>query len=113
MDKRLNVKRLEVAIAENKLNSIQGIDTEAHAFLTMLTLTKNSPKYDMSAGAPFPAIVKKMKTGGLAIFNSVTAKHEVLPEGYYKEPTPITGDFEYKGHVYERNPVHYLYTLKK
>lgn len=111
--KNINVKRIDVTAVNVKLDNMQGVDTNAAAFLTILTLTKVSPKYEMSANAPFPAIVKPTLDGGLAIFNCVTAKQEILPPNSYKEPTPVGKSFEYKGHIYERNPVLPVYSFKK
>ena len=114
MSKRnINVKRIDVNFVNVKLNNMQGVNESASAFLTILTLTKVSPKYKMSANAPFPAIVKPTLDGGLAIFNCVTAKQEIIPSDSYREPTPIGKSFEYKGHVYEKNPVLPVYSLKK
>ena len=56
--KELNVKKLEVAVIENKLNKMEGTNTKDKAFLTMLTLNSPSPKHGMPANAPFPAVVK-------------------------------------------------------
>lgn len=116
MEKKLNVKRLDVTFVETKLNILLGLsknDTTNTAFLTMLTLTKTSDKYNLPVNAPFPAIVKSANNGNLAVYCCTTGKHEIIPEGSYKEPTPVGKSFEYKGHVYERNPVHYIYSLKK
>lgn len=110
--KEINVKRLEVAQVEKKLNILIGSKETGKAFITILTLTKPSPKYKMCSGAPFPAIVKKTKDG-LAVFNCLTAKTEVIPSHSFKEPTPLGQTFEYGGHIYEKNPVYNLYTLKK
>ena len=114
--KKINVKRTEVAVVGKKLNVLLGLpkeDTTHAAFITMLTLTKESAKHHMSAGAPFPAIVKKGDNGQIAVYNCVTAKSEIIPSHGYKEPTPLGSSFEYKGCVYEKNPVLDLYTLKK
>ncbi len=114
MSKRnINVKRIDVTAVNVKLNNMQGVNKSASAFLTILTLTKVSPKYKMAANAPFPAIVKPTLDGGLAIFNCVTAKQEIIPSDSYREPTPIGKSFEYKGHIYEKNPVLPVYSLKK
>lgn len=114
MSKRnINVKRIDVTFVNVKLNNMQGVNKSANAFLTILTLTKISPKYKMSANAPFPAIVKPTLDGGLAIFNCVTAKQEVIPTDSYREPTPVGKSFEYKGHIYEKNPVLHVFSLKK
>ena len=116
MKKDLNVKRTEVEVVGQKLNLLLGLpkeDTTHSAFITMLTLTKVSAKHHMTSGAPFPAIVKKGDNGQMAIFNCVTAKSEVIPSHSYKEPTPLGDSFEYKGAVYQKNPVLNLYTRKK
>ena len=113
----LNVKRLEINQVEKKLNTLLGLpkhdNTSEPAFLTILTLTAESAKHKFSAGAPFPAIVKRGADGVLAVFNCVNAKQEVIPEHGYREPTPVGQRFEYKGHIYQKNPVLPLYTLKK
>lgn len=111
--KTINVKRLEVKVIEKKLNNMAGADKDTKAFLTILTLNQASPKHGMPANAPFPAVVKKTIDGDLAVFNCTNAKQEIIPCHAYREPTPISGQFEYKGHVYVKNPVHDLYTLKK
>jgi len=113
--KELNVKRLEVEQIERKLNNILGLDESetGSAFLTMLTLTKPSPKHKMPANSPFPAVVKKAKDGRLAVFSSVLAKTEIIPECSFREPTPIGQSFEYAGHVYKRNPAFNLYECRK
>jgi len=113
----LNVKRLEINQIEKKLNVMMGLDkmadTATSAFLAMLVLSSKSPKHKMPAGVPFPAIVKRAEDGSLAVFNCTNAKQEIIPEHGYREPTPIGHQFEYKGHIYRRNPVLPLYTLKK
>ena len=110
----LNVKRLEINQVEKKLNVLLGLPKETSgAFLTILTLTAESAKHKLPAGAPFPAIVKKGADGALAVFSCVNAKQEIIPEHGYREPTPVGKSFEYKGRVYQRNPVLPLYTLKK
>lgn len=111
--KEINIKRLEVAQIENKLNILIGTKEIGTAFITILTLNKESPKYKMPAGAPFVAVVKKTPDGNLAVFNSLTAKSEVIPSHSFKEPTPVGKTFEFGGHVYQRNPKFNLYTLKK
>ena len=114
MSKRnINVKRIDVTAVNVKLNNMQGVIKSAPAFLTILTLTKVSPKYAMAANAPFPAIVKPTHDGGLAVFNCVTAKQEVIPADSYREPTPVGKSFEYKGHIYEKNPVLPVFSMKK
>lgn len=116
MEKELNVKRLDVTFVEPKLNVLLGLsknDTTNTAFLTMLTLTKPSDKHHLPANAPFPAIVKRTQNGDLAVYCCTTAKHEVIPEGSYREPNPVGKTFEYKGHIYEKNPVYPVYSLKK
>lgn len=113
----LNVKRLEIKQIEKRLNILLGLskyaETEEFAFLTMLTLTKESNKHKLPARAPFPAIVKKAGNGQLAVFCCTNAKQEIIPEGSYREPTPVGNTFEYKGHVYKKNPVYPIYTLSK
>ncbi len=111
--KEINIKRLEVAQIENKLNILIGTKEVGTAFITILTLSKESPKYKMPAGAPFVAVVKKTADGNLAVFNSLTAKSEIIPSHSFKEPTPVGKTFEFGGHVYQRNPKLNLYTLKK
>ena len=111
--KEINVKRLEVSLVEKKLNNLIGCSETGSAFVTILTLTKPSPKYRMPAGAPMVAVVKKTPDGNLAVFNSLTAKSEIIPSHSFKEPTPVGNTFEFGGHVYQKNPVHDLYTLKK
>ena len=119
MSKRnvLNVKRLEINQIEKKLNVLMGLnknaDTPTGAFLTMLVLSAESPKHKMPAGIPIPAVVKRGEDGSLAVFNCTNAKQEIIPEHGYREPTPIGQQFEYKGHIYRRNPVLPLYTMKK
>jgi hypothetical protein len=113
----LNVKRLEINQVEKKLNTLLGLpkndNTSEPAFLTILTLTEISTKHKLPAGAPFPAIVKRGADGVLAVFSCVNAKQEIIPEHGYREPTPVGKSFEYKGRVYQRNPVLPLYTLKR
>lgn len=113
----LNVKRLEINAVERKLNVLLGLpkndDTTEPAFLTILTLTTESAKHKMPSAAPFPAIVKRSGDGSLAVFNCVNAKQEIIPEHGYREPNPVGQRFEYKGHIYQKNPVLPLYTLKK
>ena len=111
--KEINIKRLEVAQIERKLNKLAGITETGTAFVTILTLTKPSPKYEMPAGAPIVAVVKKTPDGNLAVFNSLTAKSEIIPACSFKEPTPVGKTFEFGGHLYQRNPKLNLYTLKK
>ena len=113
----LNVKRLEVNQVEKKLNVLLGLsrndETSEPAFLCLLTLTKSSPKYGLPAGVKFPAIVKRAEDGSLAVFCCTNAKQEIIPAHGYREPTPVGQSFEYKRHVYQRNPVLPLYSLKK
>ena len=114
--KKINVKKMEVEVVGKKLNVMLGFskdDTKHTAFLTMLTLTKKTAKYCMSAGAPFPAVVMRGDNGSLAVYNCITGKSEIVPPHGYKEPTPIGNTFEYKGSLYVRNPKLNLYTLKK
>ncbi|MBQ8465219.1 MAG: hypothetical protein IJ545_04335 [Alphaproteobacteria bacterium] len=114
--KEINVKRMEVYNVSKKLNVLLGRNKEdqaSPAFITMLTLCKPSDKHSMPAGAPFPAIVKRGPEGTLAVYNCVTGKSEIVPEHSYKEPTPLGNSFEYKGMIYEKNPVLNLYTRKK
>jgi len=59
-----------------------------------------SPKHNWAPNVPFPALIKHTTDGGLAVFNCVTGKHEILPAGSYYKPTPIGKSFEYKGHRY-------------
>lgn len=114
MKKTINVKRLEIRVIEKKLDNMPGTNKQAKAFLTMLTLNQPSPKHKMAANAPFPAVVKEAENGRLAVFNCTSAKQEIIPSCSFRQPSPITsGQFEYKGHIYEKNPVHDLYTLKK
>ena len=113
----LNVKRLEVNQVEKKLNVLLGLsrndETSEPAFLTILTLTTESAKHHLPANKPFPAIVKRGENGKLAVFSCTNAKQEIIPEHGYREPTPVGERFEYKGHIYQRNPVLPLYSLKK
>lgn len=114
--KEINVKRTEVEVVGKKLNVLLGRNKEdqtSEAFITMLTLTKQSSKYGMPQNAPFPAIVMRGDLGALAVYNCVTGKSEIVPEHSYKEPTPLGDSFEYKGAIYQKNPVLNLYTLKK
>ena len=115
MRKEINVKRTEVEVVGKKLNVLLGQTkgTPQNAFITMLTLTKESAKYHMPANAPFPAIVQRAENGNLAVFSCTTAKMEIISAGTYKEPSPLGDSFEYKGAVYQKNPVLNLYTRKK
>lgn len=118
-DKRklpLNLKRLEVNKIEKKLNILMGVkrnaDTEEFAFLAMLTLDKESPKYGLPANSPFPAIVKKTKDGKLAVFCCTNGKMEIIADDF-QEPTPLGDIFQYRGYVYKKNPFMPVYHLKK
>lgn len=98
--KKLIFERLNAVLVNDKLNNLANTEVNELPFMTILTLTKPSPKHHMSAHAPFPAIVKPA-AGGLAVFNCVTGKTENISEGSYLEPSPVGNSFEYKGNVYE------------
>lgn len=99
--KTLIFERLNTVLVNDKLNNLPNAEIEERPYMTILTLTKPSPKHRMPANAPFPAIVKPAE-GGLAVFNCVTGKTETISKGGYLEPTPVGSSFEYKGCIYNR-----------
>lgn len=92
-------ERLNTLVANEKLNSLEGVNKEEKPIFTMLSLTIKSQKHNWPIGGSFPAIVKKV-TGGLAVYNCTDGRKEIIPATGYKEPSPAGETFDYKGHRY-------------
>lgn len=107
MDKTLVFERINGMLVNDKLNNMANVKTSEKPQMVQLVIkaSKNkerngSPKHNWSPNAPFPALVKPTTDGGLAVYNCVTGKHEVLPTDSFYKPTPLGETFEYKGHKY-------------
>ena len=108
MDKKLVFERMNGALVDQKLNHMsKSVKTSEHPQMVQLVIKPSksrdkpgSPKYNWPPNIPFPALVKPTKDGGLAAYNCVTGKHEILPAGTFYQPTPLGECFEYKGHRY-------------
>lgn len=92
-------ERLNLLVVNEKLNNLEGVNQTESPILTMLSLTEESPKYKWSPGVTFPAIVKK-SAFGLAVYNCVTGRKEIIKPTGYKEPSPVGDNFEYKNRRY-------------
>lgn len=92
-------ERLNTLVANEKLNNLSGVNKEEKPMFTLLSLTAKSQKHNWPVGVPFPAVVKK-SLEGLAVYNCVDGRKEIIPATSYKEPSATGESFEYKGYRY-------------